>query len=110
MIVAAMLMMLAAEAQSGDCAAAAPRGPDFMAMISGNPKKPSGKSLSDHLGGTIVDPPAPRQDIAPGGMAMTGVAMPLPVERAKPAETSEDAEQRARNEAAGICNAGKRPA
>lgn len=108
MIAAAILLMLATDTQPADCAAAAPRGPDFMAMISGTAKKPSGRRLQDHLGGTIVDPPVSRVEIMPGGMASNGV---VPFEADRPAaDTKEDAEQRVRNEAAGICNAGKRPA
>jgi len=58
------------------------------------------------MGGTIVDPPAPREPIVPGTLAASGASIDFPADRPV-ADRKTDAEQTARNVAAGICNAGK---
>jgi hypothetical protein len=106
MLVAVLMMLAVPEQASADCASATPRGPDFMAMISGGSKPRPTARQQDRMGGTIVDPPARHEPIMPGTLAANGTSIDFPSDR--PAVDSKaDAEQTARNEAAGICNAGK---
>lgn len=106
MLVAVLMMLAAPEQVSSDCASATPRGPDFMAMIAGGGKPRTGGSIQDRIGGTIVDPPARGHKVMPGTLASNGTSIVFPADRPS-ADSAEDAAQRARNEAAGICNAGK---
>jgi len=106
MLVAVLMMLAAPEQASADCASATPRGPDFMAMISGGSKPRPAPRRRDPMGSTIVDPPARHEAIMPGTLAASGTAIEFPSDRPA-ADTKADAEQIARNEAAGICNAGK---
>lgn len=110
MLVAVMMMLAMPEQAASDCASAAPRGPDFMAMISGGSKPDTRGRKRDRLGGTIVDPPVRTAAIAPGARSTGPDISPFPVDRPDVQAAPEDAEQHARNESAGICNAAKRPA
>lgn len=112
MLVAVLMMLAAPEQAPSDCAASAPRGPDFMAMMAGGAKSRIGGKLQDRIGGTIVDPPArsDADEIMPGTLASNVTGMVFPSDRPNADAAPDDAEQRARNEAAGICNVGRHPA
>lgn len=112
MIVAAVLMMLASQSPApADCASAPASGPDFMAIMSGETGSRVGSGIQKRLGGTIVDPPAPRVDIAPGTMAgiagMDRPVQPYPVEGAKDARSHDES---GHDQIGGTCSAGRHPA
>ncbi len=65
MLVAVLMLLAMPEKTSSDCAAKAPAGPDFMALISGGTGTTGTRGRMD---GTIVDPPARGEPIVAGSM------------------------------------------